>query len=56
MHVHADKQGAEAKFWLSPDIRVAASTGFDRRTLTDLVKIVEQHRDEIERALHEHFS
>jgi Domain of unknown function (DUF4160) len=48
-------QGAEAKFWLFPEVRVADSIGFDRRTLSELVKVVESHKDEIETAWHEHF-
>ncbi|WP_448202932.1 DUF4160 domain-containing protein [Azospirillum sp. sgz302134] len=55
IHIHADRQGAEAKFWLYPDVRVAESAGFDRRTLADLMRVVEQHRADIERAWHEHF-
>jgi len=53
--IHAEKQGAEAKLWLLPEVGVAESTGFDRRELSDLVKVVEQRKDEIERAWHEHF-
>jgi len=55
VHIHAEKQGAEAKLWLFPEVGVAESTGFDRRELSDLVKVVEQRKDEIERAWHEHF-
>ncbi|MBP2291098.1 DUF4160 domain-containing protein [Azospirillum rugosum] len=55
IHIHADRQGAEAKFWIFPDVLVAESTGFDRRALTELVRVVEQRRAEIERAWHEHF-
>jgi hypothetical protein len=56
VHIHADRNDAEAKFWLYPDIRVASNAGFDRRTLTELMKVVEAHRDEIERTWNEHFS
>ena len=55
IHVHAERQGSEAKIWLTPEIRVATSTGFDRRTLSELIKVVEQRKDDIERAWHEHF-
>lgn len=55
MHIHADGRGAEAKFWLFPEVRVADSVGFDRRALSDLLTVVERHRDLIERAWHEHF-
>jgi Domain of unknown function (DUF4160) len=56
VHIHADRSDAEAKFWLYPDVRVASNIGFDRRTLTELMKVVETHRDVIERAWNEHFS
>jgi len=36
-HVHAQRQDAEAKFWLFPNVRVAESSGFDRRALAELV-------------------
>jgi hypothetical protein len=54
-HVHAERLGAEAKFWLYPEVNIAKSSGFDRRTLAELVKVVEQRKDDIERAWHEHF-
>jgi len=50
LHVHAEGPEGEAKFWLFPEVRVAASVGFDRRTLAEMVAAVEQHRDDIERA------
>lgn len=54
-HIHAEGPDAEAKFWLTPDVRVAASAGFNRRTLAEMIVVVEQHKEEIERAWHEHF-
>ncbi len=55
IHIHASRSDAEAKLWLEPDIWVAESFGFNRREQAELVRIVEQRRDEIERAWHEHF-
>jgi len=55
IHIHVDGGNAEAKFWLHPDVRLASSTGFDRSTLAELESVVEQHRDQIERAWNEHF-
>jgi Domain of unknown function (DUF4160) len=55
MHVHADAPDAEAKFWLHPRVRVAESVGFSRQALLELIKVVEEHREEIEKAWHEHF-
>lgn len=56
VHVHVRGEGGEAKFWLNPAARVAASDGFDARTLRELSGVVEQSRDLIERAWNEHFS
>ncbi|MDA8351254.1 MAG: DUF4160 domain-containing protein [Pseudomonadota bacterium] len=55
IHIHADAPDGDAKFWLYPEVQVARSAGFDRRTLAELARVVEDHRDEIERAWHEHF-
>ncbi|MBI5163765.1 MAG: DUF4160 domain-containing protein [Magnetospirillum sp.] len=55
LHIHADRDGAEAKIWLVPDVRVAASVGFSRKELTELVAVVDSRKDTIERAWHEHF-
>lgn len=55
VHIHAEKDDAEAKFWLRPDVVVADSRGFDRRTLSELRQIVLERRDMIESRWHEHF-
>lgn len=55
MHIHADGAEGEAKFWLYPDVRIASSAGFDRKTLTELTKVVARNRALIERAWNEHF-
>jgi hypothetical protein len=55
LHIHVLKDEGEAKFWLRPDVALASSHGFSRRELTELARIVEARREEIERAWHEHF-
>ena len=55
IHIHANRNDAEAKVWLVPDIRVVESFGFTRREQAELVRIVELRRDEIVRVWHEHF-
>ncbi len=55
VHIHANRSDAEAKLWLHPEVRVAESFGFTRREQSDLLRIVEQRREEIVRAWHEHF-
>jgi hypothetical protein len=47
--------GGEAKFWLTPMVRVADSDGFDSRTLRELAEVVEQNVELIERSWNEHF-
>ncbi len=55
-HIHVRQGGDEAKFWLQPDVSLAYNDGFDARTLNRLQKLVELHRDELERAWHDHFA
>ena len=55
VHIHVEKDGGEAKFWLRPDVVVAESFGFTRRELVELGLVVLERREEIERAWHEHF-
>lgn len=55
MHVHVMKAGTEAKFWLRPEVEVAANAGVDARALRLLSAVIEERRAEIERAWNEHF-
>ncbi|MCR4377280.1 MAG: DUF4160 domain-containing protein [Rhodospirillales bacterium] len=55
-HIHARRGRDEAKFWLCPGVFLAYNDGFDARTLSQLQKLIEQFRDEFERAWHEHFA
>ena len=55
VHIHVEKDGAEAKFWLRPEVVVADSFGFSRRDLAEFARVVMERRDDIERAWHEHF-
>jgi hypothetical protein len=55
VHIHAVKDGVDAKFWLSPEIVVAYNDGFDARTLRELMDVVAQRREFIMRAWDEFF-
>jgi len=55
VHIHVAKAGADAKFWLYPQVTVAYNHGYDAITQRRLSKIVEARRLEIERAWNEHF-
>ena len=55
IHVHVAKDNADAKFWLYPTVSVAYNRGFNARVLAELLMQVEDRREEIERAWHDHF-
>jgi hypothetical protein len=55
VHVHVRAGGSEAKLWLDPQVRVAASYGFDAGTLRELVEAAQTNRELIERAWHDYF-
>jgi hypothetical protein len=49
-HVHIERAGAEAKFWLRPQVHVAYNDGFDGKTLRELLDLIEANRERIETA------
>ena len=55
IHVHVAHPDGEAKFWLTPAVALATSTGLSERQLRDAQSIVEAHREEISHAWHRHF-
>ena len=55
VHVHVRSGSSEAKLWLEPQVRVAASFGFDASTLRELVEVAQSNRTLIERTWHEYF-
>ena len=55
-HIHALRDGIDAKFWLWPEVNPAYNDGFNARVLRELTEIIEQHRDKIARAWNEFFS
>jgi hypothetical protein len=50
-----ERDGVEAKFWLTPELRLAYNDGYDARTLRFLLATIEERRVWIERAWDEHF-
>jgi hypothetical protein len=54
-HIHVEKGGAEAKFWLNPQVRLARNGGYDDRTVRQLVGIIEANKGLIERAWNAYF-
>lgn len=56
VHIHVEKDNMEAKFWLEPEVRVSYNSGYEARTLRELLEIVENNKNRIERAWNEFFS
>ena len=55
-HIHVRVGRDEAKFWISPDVRVAYNRGLNGRTLNRARKLVEEHQALLERAWNDYFS
>lgn len=55
MHVHVSHPDGEAKFWLTPDVTSATSTGLSAKQLKEAEKIVVVHLEEIVHAWRSHF-
>ena len=47
MHVHVTSEHGEAKFWIEPIVSLAVYHGLNSRKLTEIQKIVEARKDEI---------
>ncbi|HEY5298799.1 MAG TPA: DUF4160 domain-containing protein [Verrucomicrobiae bacterium] len=54
LHVHADKAGHQAKFWLEP-LQLAKNAGFSRNELNKIYDILRENRQELLRKWNEYF-
>ncbi len=54
MHVHVAKGRAYAKYWMHP-LALARSRNLRSHELNAVARLIEEHREEIERKWHEHF-
>lgn len=55
-HVHIRHGERVAKFWLVPEVALAGAWCMSSTELNQLRKIVQEKRDEFERAWHEHLA
>jgi hypothetical protein len=55
-HVHVDKNGRAAKFWLTPMVRLEWTRGLRPHELNEAERIIESHRDELIEAWHDFFA
>ncbi|MSU63033.1 MAG: DUF4160 domain-containing protein [Pedosphaera sp.] len=53
-HVHVDKGGASAKYWLEP-IRIASNRNYGPTELRRISQILFEHQTELLRQWHEYF-
>jgi hypothetical protein len=54
-HVHVQHARGEAKFWLEPEVELAADYGLGGPRINAARKIIEEYRDEIRAAWARHF-
>jgi hypothetical protein len=54
-HVHAERAGCEAKFWLDP-VRLERSHGFARHELNRIEKLVEENQQRLWDSWNEYFA
>lgn len=55
MHIHAEIGDGAAKIWREPQVAIASSAGYDRKQLSQPMQLIEERRNEIERAWTEYF-
>jgi hypothetical protein len=55
-HIHVRQGRDEAKFWLRPTVAMAYNDGLTARDLNRVQRLVEEHRDYLERARYEYFA
>jgi hypothetical protein len=55
IHVHVQRAGGEAKFWIDPEIALAVNHGLSPQSLARARRLVEEHEDEIRRAWKAYF-
>lgn len=55
MHVHVHGQNGEAKFGLEPNIELAQHVGLTQREISEALRLVKEHQNDIRSAWHKHF-
>jgi hypothetical protein len=55
IHIHVSKGRGYAKFWLNP-VELARSRNFRGHELNEIIVLIEENREQIERSWREHFS
>jgi len=56
IHIHVVSPDGEAKFWLTPEIKLARNFGFSNKQISELHKVIMEYENEIKNKWKEHFS
>lgn len=54
-HVHVRRDRCMAKYWLEPLVELANNVGFAPRELTVIRQMIDEHRERLLEAWHDHF-
>jgi hypothetical protein len=54
-HIHVHGQSGEAKFWMEPEIELANNHGLSLQELNTVLRLIEEHKDDIRCAWRTHF-
>jgi len=54
-HIHVQHQSGEAKFWIDPEVELAANYGLNLKRLSTADKLVRKHIAQIRNAWGQHF-
>ena len=54
-HIHVEREGNTAKFWLKP-VRYEKSTGFNRKEILSLERLVAENQEILIRSWDEYFN
>jgi Domain of unknown function (DUF4160) len=55
-HIHVTHPTGEAKFWIDPEIDLAANYGLSAQRIARARRLIEEHEDEIRAAWRRHFA
>jgi hypothetical protein len=55
IHVHVAHPDGDAKFWLTPEVQLAAHVGLSAAQIRQAQTVVEAHLKEVEDAWYRHF-
>ena len=56
MHIHIVSNGAETKFWIEPDVKLAVNNGFSNIEINELEKIIKENESKIRDTWNKHFN